>query len=234
MSTLSILIPVFNEVRTVDRLGSEIAALPKGFLHDVIIVDDGSSDGSASQLHAFLISQDVKSELIRKENGGKGTAIIAGIPHCGGSHMAIFDADLELDVADLPKIFAPILTGKSDVVFGVRKFSSQSSFTFRYVMGNRFLSLFYGILFNHYLSDIMCGGKLLPIELWKKLDLKLHGFTTEAEIATKVWSAGYTPWEVEINYSPRTREEGKGITVFDAAKIIFLLVSLRLRLRKNK
>ena len=234
MSTLSILIPVFNEARSVVRLASGIADLPKGFLHDVVIVDDGSSDGSASQLHTLLISQGLKSELIRKKNGGKGTAIIAGIPHCRGSHMAIFDADLELDVGDLPKIFAPVLTGKSDVVFGVRNFSSQSSFTYRYVMGNKFLSHFYSILFNHYLTDIMCGGKLLPIELWRELDLKLHGFTTEAEIAAKVWSAGYTPWEVEVNYSPRTREEGKGITVLDAAKIIFLLVSLRFRLRRNR
>lgn len=234
MSTLSILIPVFNEARTVARLGSELSALPKDFLHDVVIVDDGSSDGSASHLHEFLVSQGVKSALIAKRNGGKGTAIVAGIPHCRASHMVIFDADLELDVADLPRLFAPVLSGKSDVVFGVRKFSSNSSFTYRYVMGNRFLSHFYGLLFNHYLTDIMCGGKLLPLDLWKELDLKLHGFSTEAEIAAKVWRAGYTPWEVEINYSPRTREEGKGITVFDAAKIIFLLVSLRLRLRRKK
>jgi len=234
VSTLSILIPVFNEARTVARLGGDLAALPKDFLHDVVIVDDGSSDGSASQLYDILTSQAVKSLLITKKNGGKGTAIVAGIPHCTGSHMVIFDADLELDVADLPRIFAPVLAGKSDVVFGIRKFSSHSSFTYRYVIGNRFLSHFYGILFNHYLTDIMCGGKLLPLVLWKKLDLKLHGFTTEAEIAAKVWSAGYTPWEVEIRYSPRTREEGKGITVFDAAKIIFLLISLRMRLRRKK
>lgn len=234
MSTLSILIPVFNEARTVARLGSDLSALPQGFLHDIVIVDDGSSDGSASQLHKFLSSQGVKSVLIRKKNGGKGTAIIAGIPHCTGTHMIIFDADLELDVADLPRLFAPVLAGKSDTVFGIRKFSSHSSFTYRYVMGNKFLSHFYGLLFNHYLTDIMCGGKLLPLDLWKKLHLKLHGFTTEAEIAAKVWSAGYTPWEVEINYAPRTREEGKGITVFDAVKIIFLLLSLRMRLRRGK
>lgn len=234
MSTLSILIPVFNEARTVIQLGNDLVALPEGFLHDVVIVDDGSHDGSAAELHKFLISKNIDSKLITKSNGGKGTAIVAGIPHCSGTHMVIFDADLELDAADLPRLFAPVLEGKSDAVFGIRKFSSHSSFTYRYVMGNRFLSHLYGILFNHYLSDIMCGGKLLPLELWKELHLRFHGFTTEAEIAAKVWSSGYTPWEVEINYSPRTREEGKGITVFDAAKIILLLVTLRLRLRKKR
>jgi hypothetical protein len=101
-------------------------------------------------------------------------------------------------------------------------------------MGNKFLSHYFGLLFNRYLSDIMCGGKLLPVALWRDLNLKLHGFTTEAEIAAKVWSAGYVPWEVTIGYSPRTREEGKGITVLDAVKIILLLVTLRMRLRRRQ
>lgn len=234
MSTLSILIPIFNEARTIEQLGKELVELPSGFVHEVIIVDDGSSDGSAQRLFEIVSMGLVSCKLITKENGGKGTAIIAGIPACTGSHMVIFDADLELAVDDLISLFQPVLDGKAQVVFGVRKFSSQSSFTYRYVMGNRFLSHYFGVLFNHYLTDIMCGGKLLPVTLWRELDLRLHGFTTEAEIAAKVWSAGFVPWEVTISYFPRTREEGKGITVLDAAKIVILLVTLRVRLRKQR
>jgi len=233
MTKLSILIPVFNEARSVEALGEGLVNLPAGFIHEVVVVDDGSSDGSALRLSEILSSGNISCKLVTKKNGGKGTAIISGIPECTGTHMIIFDADLELAVSDLVHLFQPVREGKAEVVFGTRKFSSQSSFTYRYVIGNRFLSHYFGLLFNYYLSDIMCGGKLLPVALWRELDLKLHGFTTEAEIAAKVWSAGYTPWEVTINYSPRTREEGKGITVFDAAKIIFLLITLRLRLRRR-
>jgi hypothetical protein len=148
--------------------------------------------------------------------------------------MVILDADLELETIDLVRLFQPILDGKAEVVFGVRSFSSQSSFTYRYVIGNKILSHFYGFLFNHYLSDIMCGSKLLPMQLWRKLDLHLRGFTTEAEIAAKVWSASVTPWEIPVVYHPRTRQQGKGISVIDAVKILFLLVSLRIRLRRKK
>lgn len=234
MTKLSILIPIFNEARTVEALGKGLADLPPGFVHEIVIVDDGSSDGSAVRLHEILRGEDFISKLVTKKNGGKGTAIISGIPECTGTHMVIFDADLELAVSDLVLLFQPVLEGKTEVVFGIRKFSSQSSFTYRYVMGNKLLSHYFGVLFNHYLSDIMCGGKLLPVSLWRSLDLRLHGFTTEAEIAAKVWSAGYTPWEVIINYRPRTRVEGKGITVLDAAKILILLVVLRIRLRKRR
>lgn len=234
MTKLSVLIPIFNEARTVEALGKDLVDLPAGLIHEVVIVDDGSSDGSALRLNEILSSGSITSKLVTKKNGGKGTAIISGIPECTGTHMVIFDADLELAVSDLILLFQPVLEGKAEVVFGVRKFSSQSSFTYRYVIGNKFLSHYYGLLFNHYLSDIMCGGKLLPVALWRELSLRLHGFTTEAEIAAKVWSAGYTPWEVTINYSPRTREEGKGITVLDAGKILFLLVTLRMKLRKKR
>lgn len=234
MTKLSILIPVFNEARTVEALGRGLADLPASFIHEVIIIDDGSRDGSAIRLNEILVDGGIRCKLVRKENGGKGTAIIAGIPECTGTHMVIFDADLELAVSDLVHLFQPVLDGKTEVVFGIRKFSSQSSFTYRYVLGNHFLSHYFGLLFNRFLSDIMCGGKLLPVALWKDLNLKLRGFTTEAEIAAKVWSAGYTPWEVPISYSPRTREEGKGITVFDAAKIIILLTTLRIKLRRRR
>lgn len=234
MSTLSILIPIFNEARTIEPLAVALSELPSGFIHEIVIVDDGSSDGSAKKLHQILLEKGITCKLVTKKNGGKGTAIISGIPECSGTHMVIFDADLELAASDLVHLFQPVLDGKADVAFGIRKFSSQSSFTYRYVMGNRVLSHYFGILYNHYLSDIMCGGKLLPLDLWRELHLKFHGFTTEAEIAAKVWSAGYTPWEVTINYSPRTREEGKGITVFDAMKILLLLSTLRMRLRKRK
>lgn len=234
MAKLSILIPIYNEGRTVEALGKGLSDLPKGFIHEVIIVDDGSIDGSATRLNSILSSENVPNKLVTKGNGGKGTAIIAGIPECTGTHMVIFDADLELAVSDLVSLFQPVREGRAEVVFGVRKFSSQSSFTYRYVMGNHLLSHYFGLLFNRFLSDIMCGGKLLPVALWRELNLKLHGFTTEAEIAAKVWSAGYTPWEVPINYFPRTREEGKGITVLDAVKIIYLMTTLRVRLRRRR
>lgn len=234
MSSLSVLIPIFNEARTVEALGEGLVGLPAGLIHEVVIVDDGSFDGSAIKLHEILMGNRIQSKLVTKGNGGKGTAIISGIPECTGTHMVIFDADLELPVTDLVQLFQPVIDGKSEVVFGVRKFSSQSSFTYRYVIGNKFLSHFFGLLFNKFLADIMCGGKLLPIALWRDLHLRLHGFTTEAEIAAKVWSAGFTPWEVQVEYFPRTREQGKGITVFDAVKIILLLISLRLRLRRRR
>jgi dolichol-phosphate hexosyltransferase len=233
MNSLSVLIPIYNEERTIHKLSQSLIDLPSNFLSQVVIVDDGSTDGSANNLQNLLKESRAEVILHRKLNGGKGSAIKEGIQFLKGSHAVILDADLELDTTDLIPLFQPILDEKAQATFGVRKFSSQSSFTYRYVIGNKFLSHLYGLLFNHYLRDIMCGAKLLPTSVWKDLDLKLNGFNTEVEIAAKLWRRNIRPWEVEVSYSPRTREEGKGITVFDAIKIIFVLFVLRVKMSKK-
>ena len=234
MKTLSVLIPIYNELRTVEKLSESIKKLPIGFVSQVVIVDDGSTDGSADLLKKLLQESELSVDLIRKENGGKGSAIRLGLNSLRGTHTVVLDADLEIDTSDLIPLFQPILEAKAEATFGVRKFTSQSSFTYRYVIGNKFLSNLYGILFNHFLRDIMCGAKLLPTLVWKEMNLQMNGFNTEVEIAAKLWQRRIRPWEVDISYNPRTREEGKGITVFDAFLIIFFLFFLRIKNRIRK
>ena len=232
MKTLTALIPFFNEERTISQLVHQIYELPDGTLEHCVFVNDGSTDGSLELLESALANTRLAYSIINKVNGGKASAIREGSKVVATTHVVILDSDLELATEDIAKLWAIVLQNKSEFVFGYRKFHAQSSFTWRYSRGNQFISNLYGIFFNEVVTDIMCGYKLVPTTTLQKLPFKFRRFGLEIEIPMQMWHQYQRPYEVEVSYKPRTRSEGKSISVKDAIAVIFSMVLFRISHRR--
>ncbi len=224
---LSILMPVYNE-------GERIAAALKCALAvdypceiEMVVVDDGSRDNTADVLAAV---DDPRVRVIRHpRNAGKGAAIRTAVQHATGDYMVILDADLEYDPQDIRALLAPVLEGRATVVYGNRTFGSHSSFSFWYVMGNRVVTTAANMLFNCYLGDLETCFKLLPVELYRSINVRSQGFGMEAELTGKLLRQGIRPYEVPISYRARTRSEGKKITWRDGVEALWILSRERIR-----
>ena len=218
---VTFLIPAYNEATTIGEVLERIDAL--GLDRQVIVVDDGSSDGTA----------DVASEhgalVIRQPNRGKGAAIRAGIPYIDGDIAVIQDADMEYDPADVPALIEPLLRGAADVVFGSRLTGGrpQRAYLFWHLVANRFLSLLTNVLFNTTLSDMETGYKAFRASVLRSLDLRENDFAIEPEITGKVCKKKLRVYELPISYYGRTYAEGKKITWTDGVKAIFVLLRVR-------
>jgi glycosyltransferase involved in cell wall biosynthesis len=228
MKTLTALIPFFNEERTISELVRQISQLPNGTLERCVFVNDGSTDRSLELLEGALIKTSLSYSIINKVNGGKASAIREGSKILETSHAVILDADLELSTFDIVRMWDVVLQEKSEIVFGYRSFHAQSAFTYRYARGNQFLSHFYGILFNEVITDIMCGYKLLPTIYFKQCPFKYSRFAIEVEFPLLLWLQRLRPYEILVDYKPRSREEGKVIGIKDAVQIILDLVYFRI------
>lgn len=234
MSSLTVVIPFFNEEKYLAQLVSELEGLPPGLVAEFIFIDDGSSDESVKVLKASLKNTTLKTSIHSKVNGGKASAIEYGSKFLTTSHVLILDADLELATSDIPRLWGIVLENRSDVVFGYRNFISQSSFTWRYAKGNHLISNLYGLLFNEVITDIMCGYKLVPSDFLQSIPYKFKKYAIEIEIPIHLWEKGIRPFEVQVEYIPRSRSDGKGITVKDAAKIILTLITYRFLKARRK
>ncbi len=229
MKSLSLIVPFYNEIRTLPTLVKELQFLSKNVEFQVVFVDDGSTDGSVASLKEKLKGVSFAFEVLSQSNGGKASAVHYGIHSAKGSHCLVLDADLELSPKDIPNLWEIVLQEKSEFVFGYRTFLSHSSFTWRYAKGNRMLSNFFGLLFNVVITDIMCGFKLLPTDYLKKIPFSARGFAMEVQIPFEMWKDSKRPYEVAVQYLPRTRMEGKTIGLKDAVQVLLLLVGWRLR-----
>lgn len=227
---LSILMPVYNEeVRLAQALKQ---ALDVAYPCDVelVVVDDGSKDRTREILASV---DDPRIQVfLHERNQGKGAAIKTAVDKATGEYMVILDADLEYDPQDIPRLLDPVLDGRTDVVYGNRIFGSHSAFSFWYVMGNKAVTTAANMLFNCYLGDLETCFKLMPVELYRSLDIKSRGFGMEAELTGKLLRNRYRPYEVPISYRARTREEGKKITWRDGVEALWIL--LRERVRRPK
>ncbi len=190
----------------------------------VIVVDDGSSDGTG----------DVAAErdgviVLRKANGGKGSAIRAAIPHVDGEIAVIQDADMEYDPVEVPTLIEPIVQGVADVVYGSRLSGGrpQRAYLFWHLIGNRFLSLVTGVLFNTTLSDMETGYKAFRSEVLRSLDLREDDFAIEPEITGQICKRKLRIYELPISYYGRTYDEGKKITWRDGFKALWVLFRVR-------
>jgi glycosyltransferase involved in cell wall biosynthesis len=223
-SSLTILMPVYNERGTIeaaiaDALGAE---LPVGS-RQLVIVDDGSTDGTREWLTSAALPGNVEL-VLHPSNRGKGAAIRTGLQHATGTFSAILDADLEYAAADLGPVLEPLLEGKARVVFGTRAWTSQSSFSFWYVMGNKAVTFATNVLYNCWISDVMTCHKAMRTELFRRLPLRERGFAIEPEIAARVLRAGERIHEVPISYRARSREAGKKLTALDGLRVLRTLV----------
>jgi dolichol-phosphate hexosyltransferase len=227
-SDLSILMPVFNERGTVeeaihDALG---ATLPVD-KREVIVVDDGSTDGSREVLESGSWPAEVKI-VYHRGNHGKGAAVRTALSHATCEFAAILDGDLEYRASDLAGVLQPLVSGEADVVFGTRAWTSQSSFSFWYVMGNKAVTFATNVLFNCWISDVMTCFKAMRTEVFRSLPLSERGFAIEPEIAARVLRAGNRIHEVPISYKARSREAGKKLTALDGLRVMRTLVRCRL------
>jgi glycosyltransferase involved in cell wall biosynthesis len=228
MPDLSILMPVFNERETIRGAVEEVFATSYPIDGvELVIVNDGSTDGTAEVLAE--LSQDPRVTLVEHErNAGKGAAVQTALQHASGTYAAIMDADLEYDPADIGKLLEPVIAGKADVVYGTRGFESHSAFSFWYVIGNKGVTLAANLLFNSYLGDIMTCHKVMRTDIFKSLQLKSRGFDIEPEITGKLLASGHQIYEVPVRYRARGRDEGKKLTALDGFRVLRTLVECRL------
>jgi len=223
---VSFLIPAFNEASTVAEVIARVRALP--FDHELIVIDDGSTDGTAEILDEIAAKTD-SVVVLHQPNRGKGAAIRAGIPHLTGEIVVVQDADLEYDPADVPALIDPITRGFADVVYGSRLSGGrpQRAYLFWHMVGNRFLSLVTGMLYNTTLSDMETGYKAFRTDVLRSLDLRQDDFAIEPEITAKVCRKHLRIYEIPVAYYGRTYSEGKKITWRDGIKALRVLVQIR-------
>ena len=165
--------------------------------------------------------------VYHERNLGKGAAVRTALQHATEEFAAILDADLEYRAADLAHVLEPLVSGEAHVVFGTRAWTSQSSFSFWYVMGNKSVTMATNVLYNCWISDVMTCHKAMRTELFRSLPLRERGFAIEPEIAARVLRAGERIHEVPISYKARGREAGKKLTAVDGLRVLRTLVRCR-------
>ncbi len=235
---LSILIPVYNEERTVISVLRTLSSLKiSGVTIQLIVIDDGSTDKTHGKLTEFLdtLPKKAVTHLRHAKNQGKGSAIRTGIQKATGDYCIIQDADLEYDPAYIKHLLLPILLGETNVVYGTRldrlphftKEESHPQFLLHYI-GNRLLSLLTSMLYGQWITDMETGYKVMPIDFLKKTKLISQGFELEPELTAKLVLAGYTICEVSITTKPRNYSEGKKLQTWkDGKKAVTALVKYR-------
>jgi len=220
---LSVLIPVYNEARTIDEILRLVTA--EGTEKEVVVVDDGSTDGTREKLEAWNGRAGVRV-VLHSKNLGKGRALRTALEAARGDILIIQDADLEYDPSEYPRVLAPIEAGRADVVFGSR-FSGSGEHrvqNFWHQQGNRLLTLISNVFTGLNVSDMATCYKAFHRRVVPALDLESSGFGVDAEITAKVARGGFRVFEVPISYFGRTQAEGKKIRLKDGFAALAALV----------
>ncbi|MBW2066401.1 MAG: glycosyltransferase family 2 protein [Deltaproteobacteria bacterium] len=224
---LSVIMPVYNEAKTVAEVVRNVEAVD--LVKEVIIVDDGSVDGTRDII-AQLPYENIK-KLYHPKNLGKGAAIRTAIPHITGDVVVIQDADLEYDPHEYFDLIQPIANGFADAVFGSRLSGGkpQRVFMFWHLVGNRFLNLLTNILFNTTLSDMETCYKMMRADILRDIPLRSNNFDIEAEITAKLLKRDLKIYEIPISYYGRAYGEGKKINWKHGFGAMWTLFRYRIR-----
>jgi glycosyltransferase involved in cell wall biosynthesis len=219
--------PVYNERGTIEAAIADVLSVELPLERQLVVVDDGSTDGTKELLQKTTWPDGVKV-VFHDKNQGKGAAVRTALQHANGDFSAVLDADLEYRAADLVPMLAPLLAGEANVVFGTRAWQAHSSYGFWYVMGNKAVTFATNLLYNCWISDAMTCHKAMRTELFRSLRLRERGFGIEPEIAARVLRAGERIYEVPITYRARSREEGKKLTALDGLRVLRTLIRCRI------
>ncbi len=225
MKKLSIIVPVFNEEKTIGEILTHVVSMPmSGWTKEVIVIDDGSTDGTRT----ILTKWEKKVHVIYKDrNEGKGSAVTIGFRRATGDIVLIQDADLEYSPQDYPTLLAPFDNPHVNVVYGSRFIGPHLSTMFVYAQGNKFVTFMTNILFNSNITDMETGYKVFRKEVLKVMTLKAKRFDMEPEITAKVLKEGYQIYEVPISYFGRKFSEGKKLTWRDGVVALLTLIKYR-------
>ncbi len=224
---LSVIIPVYNEEKTVVELVKRVLARPE--TGEVIIIDDGSRDNTREELKKLQDIPNVKI-IFQETNHGKGAAVIRGIPEAAMPYVIIQDADFEYTPEDYPLVLAPLLLGKADVVYGSRFMCTPGQVRyFRHEMGNKILTFFSNLCSDIHLTDMETCYKCFKREVIQNLNLTSQRFGIEVELTAKLAkSRRLRIWDVPISYNPRKYNEGKKITWKDGVSAIWQIIKFNL------
>ncbi len=227
---LSVVIPVYNENQTIEAVINRVKAVP--IRKEIIIVDDGSTDGTRERLQS-LIEPDVHV-YYHERNYGKGAALRTGFVHCHGNLVIIQDADLEYDPADYMRMIEPVIKHDADVVYGSR-FISQEPHRVHYFwhyVGNKIITTLSNMITNLNLTDIETCYKLFKTDIIQSISIRSNGFGIEPELTSKIARLNCKVYEVGISYAGRGYEEGKKINWFDG--VIAIITIFRYGLYRKK
>lgn len=226
MKTVGVIIPALNEEKTLNGILDLVAGL--GFIHQCVVVNDGSTDGTAALLKERLARGEQKIRVITHEvNRGKGSAIRSALSAIDTDHAVIQDADTEYDPRELSALFQLLESGTADVVYGSRFLIKNPNLYRTYLWGNKFLTGAINALGNGRLTDAYTCYKAMSVDRWRSLGLKSRGFEIEAEISMKCLLARWRISDVPVHYQPRTFAEGKKIRGSDAVKGILTALKIR-------
>ena len=222
---LSVVMPVYNERETIEEIIGRVLAVP--IRVQLIVVDDGSKDGTRDILTALAQKHDF-TLIFQERNQGKGAALRRGFQEVAGDLVVIQDADLEYSPEEFPELIELICDGRADVVFGSRFLGRHRVFMFTHYMGNRFLTMATNVLYNTMLTDMETCYKVMRAEVLRSMTLEANGFGIEPELTAKIFKRGYRVYEVPISYDGRSYEEGKKIGWRDGFVALWVLLKFRL------
>ena len=229
--TLSVIVPVYNERETLAEIVRRIRAVDLGAFHltvEIVLVDDGSADGTRDLLPGLAELPGVRV-LLQPRNRGKGAAVRAGIERARGDILLVQDADLEYDPRDYPVLLRPIIEGRSAVVYGSRFLGEHKAMYFWHQLGNKLLTTLANILYDSTLTDMETCYKVCTREVARSFTLTQNRWGFDPEFTAKVLKRGHRIYEVPISYNGREFDEGKKINWRDAFAVVAALLRYRFR-----
>ena len=223
---ISIVVPVFNEARTVAEVVERLVAIDLPAAREILVVNDGSTDGTREVLDRIAPRPEIRI-IHAEKNGGKGSAIRIGFGRATGTIVAIQDADLELDPAQIAELVQPILDGRTKVVYGSRFLAGRPDAPWLSIFANQVLTGATNVLFAGQLTDMETCYKVMTREVALSLELESNRFDIEPEISAKLLRAGHSILELPIRFEPRSRAQGKKIGWRDGVQAIRVLLKYR-------